>query len=130
MTGGLDPRRKTLLARYFGTPGPTVAITRPSIAVAVHPLQTEANRFSRPADCPFDAVEPLANLADRVTLQAQLDDRAVVLIQAPEQPVHGLAQPGRLERRRLAAGDFQPGRPTLVPGRRRSFPRDVATSGA
>src|SRR3954453_3905654 len=124
MTGGLDPRRKTLLARYFGTPGPTVAITRPSIAVAVHPLQTEANAFSRAADCPLDAVEPLANLADRVTLQAQLDDRAVVFIQVRQQPVCSLAQLRRLEWRRLAARDFQPGGPTLVPCGHRSFPRE------
>src|SRR4051794_8190673 len=136
MIGGPDTASEEPLPRCFETPAGDcprivgVCGSTSTDTLVVQPLQTEADALARPADRPLDSVQPLADLADRVTLQAELDDRAVIFIQVGEQPVHGLAQLRRLERRRLAAGNFPPRRPILVPGGRGSLPRQITTTGA
>src|SRR5262249_43981050 len=103
---------------------------RASAAVPVLALQPAPDALPHPADGALGAAEPLADLHGRIALQAQLDDRALVVAQAGEQPVDRLGQLGRLIRCRLPAGDFQPGGPVLVAGGRGDFPSEVAATGA
>src|SRR5262249_12841615 len=103
---------------------------RASSAVPVLALQPAPDALPQPAHRALGAIETLADLRSRIPLQAQLDDRALVLAQAGEQPVDRLGQLGRLIRCRLPAGDFPPGNPVLVTGGCGDFPGEVAATGA
>src|SRR5262249_35827697 len=62
---------------------------RSAVLLALQPL---ANPLAQPADRALGVAEPLADLLGGVTLQAQFQDRALVLAQAAEQLLHRLAQ--------------------------------------
>src|SRR5262245_17091588 len=96
-----------------------------AVSAGLLALQPLADALPQPADRALGLAEPFADLLGRVPLQAQLQDRALVLVQAGEQPVHRLAQHGRFERRRLTAEGFRHDRA----GRRGHFPADVTALG-
>ena len=64
----------------------------PSEILDLHLFQSGADTLPQPAHRALGAVELLADLAGAGTLQAQLDDRALVLIQSVEQSLQRLTK--------------------------------------